>query len=546
MGGALQNFSVPGVLITGLALFVYGMSQLESGVRALGYKSFKQALSRSTASPVSSAGVGVAVTAVLQSSSMVSLLVLAFASAGVLPLYNAIGIILGANLGTTFTGWLVATIGFKFALTPLALPLMALGGVLQLVSNRPAGAKGMGTALFGFGMLIFGLDMMKGSVAELPQHWPLDAFKGHGSWVYFCVGAAAAALIQSSSATLMLTLTALHGGLLELPAAAALVIGADLGTTSTTALGSIGGHYVKRQLALAHIIFNVVVDLSAFFILLPALPRLLGIVGDIQPIYALVGFHSLFNLLGLLLFLPFLKPFSHWVGRRFVDASPIQRTLHLQSTTVPEAALAAVAGVLASIRLDAVVLVLHAFRLRPEQLSLTTDVANALGDSFGSRISSEQRYATVKEQEADLLAFSVRLQQQPLEPAQVEHLTRHMREARALTYGTKTIKDIRENLVAMRHSETPAVQDLHHRHRQLIKSLYNRLLPVTNSSGVTSLDREAIAELLRANQQHYEAANESVRELLVNVGVSGTELSTILNVNRDIHHAVKDWLQALE
>ena len=208
------------MLAIGLALFLYGMSQLESGIRALGYDTFKRWLSSSSASPTGSAAMGVTVTAILQSSSLVSLLVLAFASAGVLPLYNAIGILLGANLGTTVTGWMVATIGFKLPLSAFGLPLMATGAVMQLASTRLPGLRSMGTVLFGLGLIIFGLDIMKDAVADLPRHWDLGQLKGWGPWLYFLVGAAIAALIQSSSATMMITLAALHGGLLDLSAAA--------------------------------------------------------------------------------------------------------------------------------------------------------------------------------------------------------------------------------------------------------------------------------------------------------------------------------------
>jgi len=534
-----------GMVVIGLALFLYGMAQLEQGIRSLGYNTFKRWLSRSTASPLGSAGTGVFITAILQSSSMVSLLVLAFASAQVLPLYNAVGILLGANLGTTVTGWIVATIGFKLSLQTFALPLMATGALLQLFFSRTSRATAPGLALFGLGLIIFGLDIMKDAVDGLPAQWDLGALQGHGMWVYFLAGTAIAALIQSSSAAMMITLAALHAGLIDLQAAAALVIGADLGTTSTTVLGSIGGSHIKRQLALAHFLFNAVVDLTAFLVLLPLLPLMQSLLALQDPLYSLVAFHSIFNLLGLLVFLPILKPWSIWLNQRFRSMDSVERPLVGQPTAVPDAALVATGAVLRLMRLNAVVLNLHNFRLRPEQLKLGGELALELEDCFGRTESFENRYARVKQQESDLLAYSFDLQEEKLEPLQVALLTRQNGEARAIVYAAKTLKDIRENLVTLRHSEQSEVSGLYEQHGEFIKVFYHSYLPLTEIEQRSPVNEDSLQQLLLDNERHYEGANAAVRLLASADTVSGSELSTMLNVNRDIHHALKDLVLAL-
>ncbi len=541
-----DSLNILAMLATGLVLFLFGMQQLENGVRALGYDTFKRWLSRSTASPLGSAGTGMFITALLQSSSLVSLLVLAFASAGVLPLYNAVGVILGANLGTTVKGWLVATIGFKLSLQALALPLMAAGAAGQLLPRGQGTARSTGILLFGLGLIIFGMDYMVRAVAGLPEQWDLAVLHGHGAWLYFLAGIAIAALIQSSSATMMMTLAALNAGLFGLPEAAALMIGADLGTTSTTLLGSIGGHPVKRRLALAHVVFNLVVDLSALLFLLPALPTLLALVELEDPLYGLVAFHSLFNLLGLAAFLPFLKPFSHWLEQRFVTAEEQERPLVGQPTDVPEAALLASARVLGDMRLGAVVLNLHGFQLRPEQLQVGEAQQQALDKVLAQHDDPEQRYQHIKRHEADLLAFSCDLQEQPLSAVQVDTLQRQVHEARALVYSSKTINDIRENLVYMRHSAQPEVLALYHAHRDFIRHLYHRYLPLAKAEDAGAARTEALAELREDNERHYRQANDSVNTMAASDSVSGVDLSTMLNVNREIHHAVKNLLLALE
>ena len=270
-------------LLIGLGIFLFGMNQLERGIESLSSAWIKQWLARTTRNPLGSVLSGTAITALLQSSSMVGLIILAFASAGIIPLYNAIGVLLGANLGTTFTGWIVATLGFKLSLSAAALPAVGLGCLIQVFADAWPKIRAAGALLFGLGLLLFGLALMKDAVAGLPEQLDLEQLREFGPLQFLLVGAVLTAVIQSSSATMMIALTALHTGIIDLPGAAALIIGADLGTTSTTALGSIKGSPIKRQLALAHFLFNLIVDLLAFLVLLPALPKLLQWTGLQDP-----------------------------------------------------------------------------------------------------------------------------------------------------------------------------------------------------------------------------------------------------------------------
>ncbi len=529
----------------GLVLFLFGMRSLEQGIRALGHRTFQRWLSRSTASAAGSIGVGVAVTAIMQSSSLVSLLVLAFASAAVLPLYNAVGVLLGANLGTTVTGWMVATLGFKLSLQEFALPAMALGGFLQLLPMRRSHWAALGAALFGIGLILLGLDLMKEAMGQVAQRWDIGLLQGQSTLVYFLAGVFLAALIQSSSAVMMLTLAALHGGLLDLGAAAALVVGADLGTTSTTVIGSIGGSVIKRQLALAHFSYNVVVDTFALLVMLPLLPWIQGLLSLEDPLYTLVAFHSLFNLVGLLLFVPLLKPWSAWLGRRFSSHEGATLSLQGVPTAVPEAALAAMTRVLQAMRLDAIALALQGFRLQVADLDLPAPLATDLRDSVRQAISEEQRYGLIKERESELLAFAADVQAEPLQLTQASQLDRLTREARALAYSSKTLKDIREHLLTQQHSEQSPVQALYREHRDFVAAAIGAYLRIS-----ADLERAAAGELvgewLARNDQHHDRGNRSVGDMAASDSVTGAALTNMLNVNRDVHHGIKDLLLSLQ
>jgi len=246
---------------------------------------------------------------------------------------------LGSNLGTTFTGWVVATLGFKLNLSTFIYPLAALGGVgYGLFKGK---WRAISQLVLSFALLLMGLDFMKDSVSTLTQHVDIKVLSDYPLIVYLLVGVILTAIIQSSSAIMMLTLSALYGEIIPLSAAAALVIGADLGTTSTILLGSLQGVVAKRRLAMAHVLFNLSIDTLAFIALLPLL-EFINLLQISDPLFALVAFHSLFNLFGLFLFLPFTKQFAHllefWIKE---DEQHTKRFIHNVPENVTDAALEA-------------------------------------------------------------------------------------------------------------------------------------------------------------------------------------------------------------
>ena len=211
-------------LLAGIALFLFAMSQIEAALKTFGGRSLAIYLKRHTRHRFQSLLGGLVGTALLQSSSVVGLMVLAFVGAGMLTLTAALGIIFGSNLGTTFTGWIVATLGFKVDLSAFSLPLIAIGGGFYLLAGGRWSELGRG--LLGLGLLLLGLQFMKDSVASLEALIDINELAALAPWQYLLFGLVVAAVIQSSSATMMITLTALNEGIIDLPNAAALAIGA--------------------------------------------------------------------------------------------------------------------------------------------------------------------------------------------------------------------------------------------------------------------------------------------------------------------------------
>ncbi|MGE0713600.1 MAG: Na/Pi cotransporter family protein [Planctomycetota bacterium] len=315
-----------GTILGGVGLFLLGMVLLTDGLKALAGDSLRTFLARFTGGRLSAVAAGTAVTAIVQSSSATTLATIGFVSAGLLTFEQAIGVILGANLGTTSTGWLVSLLGLKLSLGKLALPLVGVGALLKLLTRERAAHAGL--ALAGFGLIFFGIETLQTGMAALsaridPADLPGSGLGGRALLVV--VGVVMTVVMQSSSAAMATTLTALHSGTLDLSQAAALAIGQNVGTTITAGLAAIGANVAARRTALAHVLFNVLTGALAFASLpwlVPALDRGLRALGMSSPALQLAAFHTAFNLGGVLLFLPLTGPYARLITRLIPERGP--------------------------------------------------------------------------------------------------------------------------------------------------------------------------------------------------------------------------------
>jgi len=328
----------------GVGLFLLGMIWLTEGLRGLSGDALRNALARFTRTPFSGAVTGAIATAAIQSSSATTVTAVGFVSAGLLTFPQALGVIFGANIGTTITGWLVAILGFKLHLGEIVLPFVFLGALLRLFGGTRSSL--VGTALAGFSLLFMGIDAMQSSMAGFegivtPTSFPDDSLFGRLQLVL--IGVAITLVTQSSSAGVATALAALGAGAINFPQAAAMVIGMDVGTTFTAALATLGGATAARRTGLSHVIYNVLTGIMAFFLLGPFSILVASMVerGDGQ--IALVAFHTSFNLLGVLLVLPFARPFARLVTVLVPERGPhLTNRLGQQMLSDPDAATDAV------------------------------------------------------------------------------------------------------------------------------------------------------------------------------------------------------------
>ena len=307
-------------LCAGLAIFLFGMQCLEEGLRQLAGSKLEQILGRSTSTPFKSLLFGVGGTLLLQSSTLVSLLTIAFISTGLIQLAGGIAILFGANLGATSGIWLLAMAGQNLSLSPLALPLLVFGVLAGFFGPK---SKAAGRIVLGIAFIFLGIDQIKEGFASFGDGLDMTAYHEsglRGALLFTAIGMAVTVVLQSSHATLMLTLAALASGQLELGQSLAIAIGSNIGSSVTTAfVGSLGGNRSGQRLALAHALFNITTGVIAFILLGPltwlvqALAEPLGLGGN--SLIQLAMFHTLFNAMGVALFWPLQARLAQWLIR---------------------------------------------------------------------------------------------------------------------------------------------------------------------------------------------------------------------------------------
>ena len=317
-------------IAAGVSIFLFGMLSLEDGFKAFTGGTLEKILKRSTNKLWKSLSFGIVSTSLMQSSSLVSVITISFLSAGLLGLYEGVGIIFGANIGTTTGAWLVAGFGLKVKISAYAMPMLVFG--ILLLFQKSNTLKGIGYILSGLGFLFLGIHYMKEGFEAFKDTIDLAQFAvaGYPGLFLFCaIGIAATVVMQSSHATLVLTITALAAGQIAYENALALAIGANVGTTITAIIGAMSANEQGKRLAGAHLIFNMVTGLIAIIFVYQMMSTVdwisakVGIADDDYTL-KLAVFHTLFNLLGVLVMLPFIRKLVHFLDGLFIPKKPLR------------------------------------------------------------------------------------------------------------------------------------------------------------------------------------------------------------------------------
>lgn len=475
-------------LCAGLALFLFGMQCLEEGLKELAGSRLEQLMERSTATRFKALLFGMGGTMILQSTTLMSLLTIAFISTGLIQLAGGISILLGINLGTSGGIWLLAAAGQNFSLSPFALPLLVFGVLAGF--SFPKG-KALGRLILGVAFIFLGIDQIKGGFTDLGGFIDITGQVGNtlmAQLTFVAIGLVLTAILQSSHATLMLILAALAGGQIELWQGMAIAIGGNIGSSVTTAIvGWLGGNRSGQRLALVHALFNILTGLITFVLLSPlawlsqVLMAAFG-AGD-NALLQLAMFQTLFNVIGVLVFWPWQAQLERGLCRLLPDRGEPQVLIKdvqtgpraaveqrdapkTQARYLSEAALAsfdtasrAVVQELQHLGRLSLEVICHALYQPVEQLiseQVDEDLLNARPDDTQSLDTEELYQRHIKTVYSDLLGFMSRLDVAREEEHQQFWITCQM-VALQLVDAVKDAKALQKNLGRyLRDERSPA------------------------------------------------------------------------------------------
>jgi phosphate:Na+ symporter len=525
-------------VLAGIAIFLLGIKFLEESLQQLAGRRFKLFLKRQTENKLKAIGGGAIVTGVLQSSSLVSLMVLAFVGAGIIKMQNALAVILGANLGTTIDSWIVALVGFKINIEKIALPVTGIAGLGYTVFNKQSALYNWSRFLLGFSFLFVGLGYMKTGIEEMVKNVDLHQYAQSPVIIFFLIGFFVTTLIQSSSATIAITLSALYAGAVDLFDSMAIILGSEIGTTIKLFVASIKGTAAKRRVALGNFLFNVI-NVSLILIFLSPVKRLItDVIGIKDNLIALVFFQSLVNLIGIILFYPLLNVFGRFLEKRFVSTDDETMFIHKVDAREPSMALIA---------------------LEKENRHFITVVCNYALTCFGIKDRSSNefnlsekflnegvngKYNYIKFIYGEIHGYFVQIQKAVTDKDDTEKAEKIMSSVRNAMYTAKSFKDA-----------LPDKEQLHNSSNEIKFAFYEQTRSEVNKFC------EAIQELLKKDKpDHTNELSEIYKSVsagynttlrqLYKEGTAGkvneTEITTLLNFNREIFTGFKSFVFALK
>ena len=541
-------------IAAGVAIFLFGMLMLEDGFKLFSGGFLERILERATGSVPRSVLFGIVSTTLMQSSSLVSVITISFLSAGLLTLLAGIGIILGANIGTTTGAWLVAGFGLKVNISAYAMPLLAIGVVL--VFQKSKYLRGAGFVLAGLGFLFLGIHHMKVGFETFKDSFDLARYALTGIvglLVYTLVGTMATVVMQSSHATMVLVITALASGQISYENALALAIGANIGTTITAIIGSLTANFQGKRLALAHFTFNGVTAIVALVFInqiRDAVDFASQIVGIAETDFALklAVFHTFFNVLGMALMLPLMNrliKLIEWAIRE--PAIDLSRPKYLSQAVeeFPDTIETALQKEVKHLYDNAVELITHGLNIHRHDLFEATDIAALVSSSREPfDIDMDERYELrVKTLYSAIVEFTTRATAKELPPDVISRVYQLRDVSERVVRAIKDIKHMRRNMIRYTMRYKTVMSDLYNELRTEIARI------LVEIDKLERADPEQRSHLwLEEERTHVESDHQNtsmrIRALIRDGKISADSATSFLNDSNYAYGAMRELIEA--
>jgi len=526
-------------MLAGIGMFLLGMNFLEDTLKNLAGRSFKLFLRKHTSNKLKAIGGGALLTGVLQSSSVVNLMVLAFVGAGVLTMQNALAVILGSNVGTTLTSWIVATLGFKIDIQLYSFPVLGIAGILMALFRKGSLYQWSKFA-FGLGALFVGLGFIKSGFEDLVNQVDFTIFNEYPAIVFLLVGFILTSLVQSSSTTVAITLSALHVNAISLQSAMAIVLGSEVGTTIKLLLASTRGIPAKKQVAYGNFIYNAFVIIFFMIILTPINHLITQVMKIEDNLLALVFFQSGINVAGAIIFYPFLKYFGKFLEHRFREDHEGCRYIPYVPSSESELALEAFIKEAHWFIDHTIDFILDALNIDHKRYAKSED------KRFLSQ-SQAEKYDHLKRLYGEMHAYYMLINKEAFTEEEKERAYQIMSSVRNTMFAAKSMKDSISDINQFKNSSNDAKFKMYLKTRESVHDFCTQIDHVLHRPDSTNRFEDMV-HMYNELQKGY---TENLRSLYQDAytGLNEIEISTLINFNRELYStykaliwAVKDYL----
>ena len=541
-------------ILGGIALFLIGMEYMEGGFKSFSGGMLENVLQKFTNNTPKAITTGFLATALVQSSSLISIIVISFLSAELITLTSAVGVIFGSNLGTTATAWLVSVFGLKIKISVYAMPMIIMGIFIPIFLKSDSW-KGIASILIGLGVIFLGIGYMKEGFETLKDgidlaQYAMDGYAG--IFVYVLVGATATVVIQSSSATMAIIITALATGQIDYANALALAIGANVGTTVTAVLGALKSNENGKRLAVAHFIFNIVTGLIAIvfiYQLTEFVDYLAVIVGISIENFSmkLALFHTIFNLIGVLAVSPFITIMVRYLNTIFIPKGLHKgKPKYLDNTALilPSTALSSIIMETKHLYNNAFDIITHGLNLKKKNLLSSMDLDEVIKDLHKHKtIDIDQFYNHwIKDIYGDIIDFSTKAQVN-MSSEYIEELYKLKLANRDIVEAVKGTKHLQKNMVKYSSSQNEHIKAQYDDIRKGLAELLRTIDTIANT------DEEDIIILLlskaKIHTERYDIITNGTLDKLIRKGLITNQMATSLMNDSNYAYSISKNLIAM-